>query len=233
MSDTGAASWQRMQMMPLTLWSLPPAEALHRHTALPGSSCRCCPYWCVQKFFLLPGCASLYSWCSGECCAATLLQTLFVLLWSATLSVTCTAHTVFFCYFCCAPQLAQIFQHEVCVPFCCDACSIFGLFGMFFLPWWRGCDLFPCPMPVCEKKTFETVTVIKINLTSDVSLIEFVKPTVCRHRPKERQRPHGRGTPNTIKTSKCFLVVILQVICCGWLIKVIPSFQRLSSFFLV
>lgn len=34
MSDTGAAAWQWTQMLPLTLWSLPLAEALHQHQAL-------------------------------------------------------------------------------------------------------------------------------------------------------------------------------------------------------
>lgn len=70
MSDTRAASWQRMQMMPLTLWSLPPAEAFYQHSALPGSGCKCCPFWRAQKFSLLPDCGSLHF--SGQCCVVTL-----------------------------------------------------------------------------------------------------------------------------------------------------------------
>lgn len=61
MSNTRAAAWQWMQMLPLTLWSLPPAVDLHQHSTLPGSGCRCCPHWRVQNLLFLPDCVSLHS----------------------------------------------------------------------------------------------------------------------------------------------------------------------------
>lgn len=178
MSDTRAASWQWMQMMPLTLWSPPPAETLHQHSALPGSGCRCCPFWCVQKFFLLSDCGSLHWWCcSGECCAVTLWEIVFVLVWCATV-----CDISFILYFSLSTLLYS--SYSTCflawsgVLFYCHACGVCRLFWIFFLPLWRSCDLFPCPMTVCDKKIYETVTVIEMNLTSEVPLIEISNPAI-------------------------------------------------------
>lgn len=134
MSDTRASAWQWMQMLPLTLWSPPPAEALHQHSALPGSGCRCCPYWRVQKFFLLPDCASLHWWCSGGCCVVTLSDTLlfmFVLLcyWSAAPS-----YYIFHLLFCYTLQSTFFFNVEWFPLFHSHTHGVFRLFRMFFLP---------------------------------------------------------------------------------------------------
>lgn len=200
MSDTGAAAWQWTQMLPLTRWSPPPAEALRQHSVLPGSGCSRCPYWRVQKFFLLPDCAALH-WrcCSGECCAVTLSETICVcsslLLFvcgSAALSyyillllfflMLFTKHTFFpvyngFLSFTVAPELSS---------------------GYVFLTLVKGI-WFCFHVQSQPLKTFENVTVMKINLTTQESSIEILNPTVYTTQTKGVGRPLEKSPPGKIQ----------------------------------
>lgn len=181
MSDTRAAAWQWMQMLPLTLWSPPPAEALHQHSALPGSSCRCCPYWRVQKLFFLADCASLRWWCcSGECSGVTPSETHYLcLFFSATVHFLHLLHCHIISFFCC---FVIFFYVEWLLVFCCHGQSVFWLFLVPVKVLW----FWFCPMPVI---------VMEINFTTEVFLIEILNPTMCITQTKGV----GKGPPNKIQ----------------------------------
>lgn len=166
MSDTRAAAWQWMHMLPLTLWSSPPAKVIRQHGALPGSSCRCCPYWRVQRFFLLPHCASLcWWWCwSPEC-------------WAVTLSETLTYYVCF--------SLLPFLSCFTQILFC------FHYFGILFTQHRFFFDVECVFVSMCNAtpmKTFNTITVMEINLTTEVTLIEIRNPPMCTNK-----QTGGRG----------------------------------------